>query len=300
MNCSKCGFFNNPNAKFCVKCGQPIENVNMNNVGVVQQDTLMQSAVQTLETQNGMINGNIVSNTSSNVTSSTMVRTNQKVSFMSYFYLILAVILKPFTTFKEELGKFANLKNSVISALVVSVFATLVRLLSVMLSVVRVEDYDLFKGSRETKWVWENLKNLDYIDVIGNSLLVFLGIILIIAAGYYLVSLIMKKQANFAKMLGIASISVVPMYLATLVLSPLVSLITVKLGMPIILIGGVYTIILIYEAMNTELNFEGNTKYYFNLICLSIIGIASYYLYSKFLGTVSVPNNVGDILDMIR
>ena len=143
------------------------------------------------------------------------------------------------------------------------------------------------------------MKNLDYVDVIGKSFLVFLGIILIIAGVYYIVSVIMKKQTSCSRMCGIASISVVPMYLGVLLLSPLLSLISSKFSMPIVLIGGVYTILLIYEAMNSELHFEENIKYYFNLLCLSIIGIASFYIYSEFLGTSNI-SSVEDILDMIR
>ena len=299
MNCSNCGFLNNPNAKFCVKCGQSLENVNGGNGS---QDVLVNNAVQTLEMQNNSMNSN-VSSSISNVTASgalnQTVHVNQKISVINYFYVILAVIIKPFTTFKEELNKFSHLKNSAIIALIVSIIATLVRLLTVMFNVVRVKDYNIFDKSSETKWVWENLKNLDYVDVIGKSFLVFLGIILIIADVYYIVSLIMKKQASFSRMCGIASISVVPMYLGVLLLSPLLSLISSKFSMPIVLIGGVYTILLIYEAMNSELHFEENIKYYFNLLCLSIIGIASFYIYSEFLGTSNI-SSVEDILDIIR
>ena len=299
MNCSNCGFLNNPNAKFCVKCGQSLENVNGGNGS---QDVLVNNAVQTLEMQNNSMNSNVSSSISNVTASGTLnqtVHVNQKISLINYFYVILAVIIKPFTTFKEELNKFSHLKNSAIIALIVSIIATLVRLLTVMFNVVRVKDYNIFDKSSETKWVWENLKNLDYLDVIGKSFLVFLGIILIIAGVYYIVSLIMKKQASFSRMCGIASISVVPMYLGVLLLSPLLSLISSKFSMPIVLIGGVYTILLIYEAMNSELHFEWNIKYYFNLLCLSIIGIASFYIYSEFLGTSNI-SLVEDILDMIR
>ena len=299
MNCSNCGFLNNPNAKFCIKCGQSLENVNGGNGS---QDVLVNNAVQTLEMQNNSMNSNVSSSISNVTASGTLnqtVHVNQKNSVINYFYVILAVIIKPFTTFKEELNKFSHLKNSAIIALIVSIIATLVRLLTVMFNVVRVKDYNIFDKSSETKWVWENLKNLDYVDVIGKSFLVFLGIILIIAGVYYIVSLIMKKQASFSRMCGIASISVVPMYLGVLLLSPLLSLISSKFSMPIVLIGGVYTILLIYEAMNSELHFEGNIKYYFNLLCLSIIGIASFYIYSEFLGTSNI-SSVEDILDIIR
>ena len=51
--------------------------------------------------------------------------------------------------------------------------------------------------------------------------------------------------------------------------------------MPVIIIGLIYTIILLYENMNNEILLEGNVKYYFNLVCLSILAVVIYFLYMK-------------------
>jgi hypothetical protein len=67
--------------------------------------------------------------------------------------------------------------------------------------------------------------------------------------------------------------------------------------MPITLIGAIYTIVLIYEGMNNEVLVEGNAKYYFNLVCLSILGIAAYYLYMK-LFMSSISGGLEDIMDL--
>ena len=99
MNCSNCGFLNNPNAKFCIKCGQSLENVNGGNGS---QDVLVNNAVQTLEMQNNSMNSNVSSSISNVTASGTLnqtVHVNQKISLINYFYVILAVIIKPFTTF---------------------------------------------------------------------------------------------------------------------------------------------------------------------------------------------------------
>ena len=78
MNCSNCGFLNNPNAKFCVKCGQSLENVNGGNGS---QDVLVNNAVQTLEMQNNSMNSNVSSSISNVTASGTLnqtVHVNQK------------------------------------------------------------------------------------------------------------------------------------------------------------------------------------------------------------------------------
>ena len=69
------------------------------------------------------------------------------------------------------------------------------------------------------------------------------------------------------------------------------------LNLPHTLCAANYTIILLYEGMNSELLLEGNAKYYFNLVCLSILGIAAYYLYMK-LFMSSISGGLEDIMDL--
>lgn len=298
MNCPNCGTSNNVGSKFCIKCGQNISDIqpqatptetvvqevptqSMNNTPIQNENNF-----QTVATPNQTIN-----NSSSNVGSTASV------SFMGYFFIILAVILKPFTAFKEELNKFNGFKNSAILSLVVSGVATLVNLITSMLNIVREKSFDWSSGGYKTTWTWENLKELDYIEVIGKNFLIYLGVIVAIAAVYYIASLIVKKQTNFSRLLGISALAVAPMLICSLILSPLLSMIWAELAMPITLIGAVYTIILLYEGMNSEVLIEGNAKYYFNLVCLSILGIAAYYLYMKLIMS-SVSGGLEDIMDL--
>ena len=69
------------------------------------------------------------------------------------------------------------------------------------------------------------------------------------------------------------------------------------LGMAITIVGSIYTLIMIYETMNNEILLEGNAKYYFNLICLSILLLAGYYIYMKIF--TSPLSDVSDILDLL-
>lgn len=299
MNCPNCGTSNNVGSKFCIRCGQNLESTQIST----------EQSVQTTETSFQEVPLQSINNTSipsennfqANVAQSQPVNTNTtpaaKVSFMGYFFIILAVILKPFTAFKEELNKFNNFKNSAMMSLVVSGVGTLINLITTMLNSVMVKSYDWSSGGYKTTWTWDNLKEIKYLEVVGKNFLIYLGVIIAIAAVYYIASLIVKKQTNFSRLLGIAAIAVAPMLVCSLVLSPLLALIWIKLAMPITLIGAIYTVVLVYEGMNNEVLVEGNAKYYFNLVCLSILGIAAYYLYMK-LFMSSISGGLEDIMDL--
>lgn len=299
MNCPNCGTSNNVGSKFCIRCGQNLESTQIST----------EQSVQTTETSFQEVPLQSINNTSipsennfqANVAQSQSVNTNTtpaaKVSFMGYFFIILAVILKPFTAFKEELNKFNNFKNSAMMSLVVSGVGTLINLITTMLNSVMVKSYDWSSGGYKTTWTWDNLKEIKYLEVVGKNFLIYLGVIIAIAAVYYIASLIVKKQTNFSRLLGIAAIAVAPMLVCSLVLSPLLALIWTKLAMPITLIGTIYTVVLVYEGMNNEVLVEGNAKYYFNLVCLSILGIAAYYLYMK-LFMSSISGGLEDIMDL--
>ena len=281
MICPKCGTPNVNGSQFCIKCGNNLSAMQIDQTFVTKnQDDFSQpvqmSYSQPQQSQSTNYNNSIV-----------------KMSMSECFFIILAVILKPFTAFKQELNKFNDFKNSAILSLMVSMIATLMTLIKTMINSARVTSY----WSRETKWVWENLKDIDYIKVIGKNFLIYLGIITAIACVYYIGSLIVKKQTNFSRLLGISAISVVPMIICSMVISPLLSMIYTPLGIGVTIVGGVYTIIIIYEIINNEIKLEGNAKLYFNLICMSILAIAGYYLYMKFM-MGSATNDIKNILDM--
>lgn len=300
MNCRNCGTFNNVGSKFCIKCGQNLTDVQSPVAQPVQQpqSSFQEAPMQTMNNAPVQNENNLQAMPSQTVNSSVNNGTpNVKVSFMGYFFIILAVILKPFTAFKEELNKFNGFKNSAFISLIVSGLATLINLITSMLNVVMVKSFDWSSGGYKTTWTWENLKELDYVQIIGKNFLIYFGVIVAIAAIYYIASLIVKKQTKFSRLLGISALAVAPMMICYLILSPLLAMLWAELAMPITLVGVVYTIVLLYEGMNSEVLLDGNAKYYFNLICLSILGIAAYYLYMKLMMS-SISGGLEDIMDL--
>ena len=294
MNCPNCGAVNNPGSKFCIRCGTNIEGVQVqteqpSQVGTATQQPVNQninpvpSQVTNASVNQNTSNVQVSPNSSQNnqtINNQTTSSTN-KISIVQYFFIIMSVILKPFTAFKEELKKFDVFKNSMIMSLIVSGVSTLINLITTMLNAIIVKSYSWSSGKYTTTWVWENLKDLNYVEIIFKNFLIYLGVIFAIAVVYYLASLVVKKQTNFARLLGIYSLVVTPVLICSLLLAPILSLIWAELAMPVIIIGLIYTIILLYENMNNEILLEGNVKYYFNLVCLSILAVVIYFLYMK-------------------
>lgn len=323
MICSKCGMQNMSGTKFCVKCGNSLttqtvnytqvnQNPNYQNVQPTNQQVHQNISYQSTQPMPGYQNtnqsinqnmGQTIPNPSMNQQTQTVksyTNTNQynntstnKVTIMGCISTILAVILKPYTTFKEELDNYDDFKNSAILSLIISIGATLISLITTMISAVKVNSY----FSEKTKWVWENLKDIDYIQFIGKNILIYLGIIFSIAVVYYIASLIVKKQVNFSRLLGISALAITPMLICTLILTPLLTLVWAEISLPITIVGGIYTIILLYEGMNNEIKLEGNLKCYFNLICFSVLMISAYYLFiNLFIG--SITSGLDNIFDM--
>jgi len=267
MLCHNCGMQNADTSKFCIKCGSPLINCDPTNIN---QPAMNNSPLDQQFNNNQPINTvePILNQTYS--TTPPSQNTISNMSFGEYFKVLISIMLKPFTAFNTEISKFDNFKNSALLSFIIAIFAMVATLLKTMYNTVKVTTGG-WLGKQKTEWVWENLKEIEYVKVIGKNLLIFLGIIFAIACVYYIAGLIVKKQSNFSRLLGIAAIAIAPMIFCALILSPLLSVIYGPLGMGITIVGSVYTFLLIYEAMNKEILLEGNIKYYFNIICLSIL-----------------------------
>lgn len=114
MNCPNCGAVNNPGSKFCIRCGTNIEGVQVqteqpSQVGTATQQPVNQninpvpSQVTNASVNQNTSNVQVSPNSSQNnqtINNQTTSSTN-KISIVQYFFIIMSVILKPFTAFKE-------------------------------------------------------------------------------------------------------------------------------------------------------------------------------------------------------
>ena len=80
-------------------------------------------------------------------------------------------------------------------------------------------------------------------------------------------------------MLTISSIGMFIIFAGTLLVTPIMSNMSVKIGSFVSTIFFTGGLVYIYESYNNELKIEGNTKYYVNMFILGIFTITfQYYL----------------------
>lgn len=286
MNCPKCGAENINGSTFCIKCGttlkvaQPVNNMPFQNQQFVQ-------------TVNNLNQEHIVkqsSNTSQYQASNNIISTSP----LNYLTYGIAVLLKPIKSFKEE-EQLNNSKTSFLLTLIMTLVMTVINLIKTILVTVRVPSYSFSKGYTYS-WQWDNLKYIKWLEVIVKNFLIYAVIILAIALVFYLGSLILKKQLSFIKSLSITATSIIPMVVGSMVLSPIIGMIWSPLGIIFTVVGGIYSIIILYELMNKELNLEDDIKVYFNVACLGILVLVGYFSFMKIFS----DSGLDTLLDLFK
>lgn len=198
---------------------------------------------------------------------------------------MLNAMLKPFDSFKKEETNLSSFKNSGILVAIVVGILTIINLVTTMFNAVRVKGY----LSDETKWGWENLKNIKYIKLIGQDILMYLGILCAISGVYFLAGLVMKKEIKFVKILSSTVTACLPIAVATAILSPLFSIFNNYIATVITVAGSVYSLMILLELLNDQIVIDNkNTRIYFHLVCISILIIGgSFIAYKLILGSMT-------------
>ena len=246
INCPNCGKPNTPQSKFCVNCGNVLNNNNQPQSENVNQTT---DNIPNANVNNTQTSGNQTSSANTN-----------NLNFIKY---IIGILLRPLKSFNEEENKLSDTKNSIILALIVTVSMTLLNLIHTIIYTVRVSSY----LNSTTSWDFSNLNNINYIQVIGKNFIIYACIILAITVVFYLGSLIIKKQMNIIKNLGIVATSMIPLVLGSMILSPILGAIWIPLGVIVTVVSAIYSVLILLELMNKELQLVGDVKIYFNLVC---------------------------------
>lgn len=305
MICPNCGANNIYGSSFCIKCGlnlkQQLQTNNVNSISIQNEKPMNNQPAQTIQQQNQPIQQQsqpIYNNEIKNNYEQSINNVNASPEPLNYLMYIIGILTKPFKQFKEEESKLNNPKNSFILALIITVFMTIINLFKIIFSTVRVASYSWTKGYTY-EWQWDNLKNIKWIEVIGKNFLIYVSVIFLVALVFYLGSLIIKKQLSFIKSLSITATSVIPAVFGIMILSPLGGMIWSHLSIIFSAVGGIYTLIILYELINNELQLEGDKKVYFNLICFGIIAVAGYYAFMK-LFTSSISSGFDNLLDLFN
>ena len=288
--CNSCGNVNELNTKFCIKCGSSLafnvaEKNDVSSIEVGQNEDF--KSTQQVFSDNSMQQNlnDFTQQTIYNSTISNNQATNNSIEIKYYLQYIVRVVLKPFDTFKQNEEKLFDFKNIGILSLIIVGFMTIIGLINTMINTVRVTSL----WTDEVEWVWENLKEIEYFKVIGQSLLIYAGVLLAISGVYFLASLVIKKEVKYPKLLCATVTAFIPFAIATSILSPLLSLIYSPLGICITIVGFIYTLVILLELMNELIKIENkNTRIYFDLTCLSILIIGGGFIaYKLILGSLS-------------
>lgn len=295
MICPNCGMDNIQGSSFCVKCGNKLntENVNNNFQQQVQEVNNVQANNQVGDpfVQNTMQQNNYVNNVN------VVTNTNKAMNFFMY---ILMILIKPFKTFKEEEEKLTDTKNSLILSGIVVGLMLVINLIKSMITTVFTKKMDYTTFKLKTVIDFSNLKNLDWLDLLGKHLLIYAGIILAIAVVYYLASLVFKKNGNFIKLLSISATSLIPFTLVGMFASFVLGKIWSPLYMVCVIVSLIYSVLILVSLINKQFEFENDdTKIYFHLICLGALAVAGYYLYMKYFVLGTISSKVSDVLDLL-
>lgn len=270
MICSKCGANNIEGSSFCIKCGANLKEIQQSQS--FNREPIQSQQQVSVQQENQIYNQQQV-NTQQNIQ-----KTNE--GSLNYFSYIIAVLLKPFKSFNEEEVKLSNAKNSLILTLIITIAMTLVNLVTTIFTTVRVSDFNWSSGYTYS-WQWENLKYINWGSAIGKNFFIYLCAIFAVAAVFYIGSLIVKRELNFIKSLSITVTSILPAIICSMIISPLIGKIWSPLSIVFTSVGIIYSLIILYELMNTELKLDKDKKIYFNLVCYGILTIAGYYAFIK-------------------
>jgi hypothetical protein len=268
--CSKCGTQNEGNLNFCNKCGaslKPEVSTSASNGGIQVANS---TAQQPIPQQNDGVTSNGVQQSSGG-----------SLNYVSY---VIGAFLKPYEKYKSEENKLSDIKNASILSLILIGVLTVVGLITTMISVVRVTSF----LSSDVEWAWGNLKNVPYLKVIGQSILIYAGLFAAIAGVYFLASLVIKKEAKFPKLLGAVATAFIP-YVGASVVSPIISMIYSPLGLVVSVVGFIYSLTILLELVNSSIVIDDkDTKIHFHMICLSILIVGlGLIVYKLVLGSMA-------------
>ena len=209
-----------------------------------------------------------------------------KAAVMNCITFIIAAALKPVTAIKSKIKDYSDVKSAGILVLFISVAEMIVNLLGTMIKVIFVKKVNYFSGDTKFEVTFDNLKDLNYFDLIVKELLFTIVVIAAIAGIYYIVAMIMKKNANYFRLAAITAISFVPVFAVSFV-GIIIAYIYAPLAAFLVFAAFVYSMFTFVNAVNDEVEFkDADFKIYFHTICLTVMFIAAYYILSNYVTSI--------------
>jgi len=197
----------------------------------------------------------------------------QKMDGIKY---MISVIKNPITSYNAKERKYSNIKSASFLVALISGLMMLSNLIVTMVNTAHVYEFNYFTDGTYS-WDWSQIKHLNYLTLLVKDYVVYALLFFAIATVFYVAFLIIKKTIKFSKVLFIATTALIPVVVATMILAPLLNIIWGVLGASIGIVGIVYSLILLYELINSKIELELENKIYFNIITFSVIGLICYY-----------------------
>ena len=205
---------------------------------------------------------------------------------------VMAVALKPVNGIKSRIKEFSDFKSAGILVLFVSVAKMIINLIGTMISTIFVKQRNYFSGETKLNVSFENLKNLNYFDLIIKNLIMSIIIVAAVAGIYYVVSMIMKKSSSYFRLVAITSVSFVPTVVASFV-SIIIAYIYAPLSVFLVFAAFVYSFLIFVYAINNEVEFkDADYKIFFHTICLTVVFIVAYYVLSNSISSMFDLNSL--------
>lgn len=261
MNCAICGAVNEENSEVCVSCGNKLE------VYVDQISDTVSAGEEETTYQGNNYNQSFDSNSSFN-----------------YLTHAIGTLIKPFDTFKKNEKNLKEPKNSFILAAIIAGVMMIINFIKSMISAIFVKKLDYSTWEYKTELDFSQLKDLDYLQLIGKNLLIYLAIIFVIAIIYYVSAVVAKKSPSFVKLVSVSATSFIPYIVVGMILSPILGKLWTELGVISGIMAIIYSIVIFAHLVSDEVSFDNkNYGIYYHLVAISLLLIIVYFVGSRVL-----------------
>ncbi|MEG0826436.1 MAG: YIP1 family protein [Bacilli bacterium] len=207
-----------------------------------------------------------------------------KVVKQNLLKIVKNTVINPIENMDENIKVLDSSKKTLIFALIMSGIMTVLNLLNVMISAMFVRKCDFWTGKCKTKFIFGGLDNLDYAELIFKYLFMYALFAFGIALVYYIGALIIKKNANYIKLLAITLVAIIPNIIASMIIGPIVGSIYGPMNSFISIAGTIYSILILTFSLKNELKIGDIDKLtIYNIIVIMILHILHYYIFVKLI-----------------
>ena len=200
------------------------------------------------------------------------------------FKTLTNVFKHPATKAIEDIKKFDDPKTvgifagfSIAIYLIISILASIIQTIFT-----RKYEYSFTNSGLKTKANFENLKNFDFLKVLGDNFVAIVGVIFIISIVVYVLALVFKKQPNFSRLISITTIGYAPLIAGGL-LAIILNYFSVPLAIAVIIASLTLSISYMISANNKEIKLEGDKLIFFHVAAITIFALVAYFISTQIL-----------------